>query len=86
MLYLIVGGAAFAAYVWFTRGKPVLKGREWRIVSGAAALAAFTGATFAGVRGQWPVAIVLGVVGLWFAGSTRRVEPRTTPQPQSPRH
>ena len=82
MFYLIVGGAAFAAYVWFLRGKPILKGREWRIAAGAAALAAFTGATFAGVRGQWPVAIVLGVVGLWFAGTTRNVAPRAAPQPQ----
>ena len=83
MLYLIVGGAAFAAYVWFTRGKPILKGRDWRIATGAAALAAFTGAAFAGVRGQWPAAIVLGVVGLWFAGSTRKVAARPTPPPSA---
>lgn len=82
MLYLILGGGAFAAYLWVTRGgKPILKGREWRIASGAAALTAFTGAAFAGVRGQWPVTIVLVVVGLWFASTARKAAPR----PQAPR-
>lgn len=76
MLYLILGGGAFAAYLWVSRGRPLLKGRDWRIASAAAALAAFTGAAFVGVRGEWPVAIVLGVVGLWFAGTSRKTGPR----------
>ncbi len=76
MLYLILGGGAFAAYLWVSRGRPLLKGRDWRIASAAAALAAFTGAAFVGVRGDWPVAIVLGVVGLWFAGASRKTGPR----------
>ena len=80
MLYLILGGGAFAAYLWATRGRPLLKGRDWRIASAAAALAAFTGAAFVGVRGAWPVAIVLGVVGLWFAGTARKTGPRAAAQ------
>src|SRR4051795_9618606 len=75
MLYLLLGGGAFAAYLWVTRGKPLLKGRDWRIASGAAALAAFTGAAFVGVRGEWPVTIALVVVGLWFASTARRPAP-----------
>jgi hypothetical protein len=72
MLYLALGGAALALYLWVTGGKPLLKRREWRLLTGAAALAAFTGAAFAGVRGAWAPAIVLTVVGLWFAASTRK--------------
>ena len=79
MLYLILGGAALAAYVWITRGKPILKGRDWRIASAAASLAAFTAAAFVGVRGEWPVTIVLVVVGLWFAGTSRKIAPRPPP-------
>lgn len=69
MLYLAIGGALLAFYVWSTRGKP--KGREWQVAVGAAALAAFTGAAFAGVRGGWAAAIVLSVVGLWLASMAR---------------
>jgi hypothetical protein len=72
MLYLALGGAVLALYLWITGGKPVLKRREWRLVTGAAAVACFTGAAFAGVRGAWAPAIVLLVVGLWFAASTRK--------------
>jgi hypothetical protein len=36
------------------------------------ALAAFTAAAFVGVRGSWGSAIVLTVVGLWLAASTRK--------------
>jgi len=73
MLYLALGGAAFALYVWATRRKvPLLKHREWRILTGAMSLAAFTAAAYAGVRGGWGPAIVLSVVGLWLAASTRK--------------
>ena len=81
MLYLALGGAVLAAYLWLTGGKPLLKGRDWRIATGAAALAAFTAAAFVGVRGEWPVTIVLAVVGLYFAGMTRKAAPRVAPQP-----
>jgi hypothetical protein len=81
MLYLALGGAALALYFWVTGGRPMLKRREWRLVTGAAALAAFTGAAFAGVRGAWGPAIVLIVVGLWFAASTRKTE--AAPPPSS---
>jgi hypothetical protein len=79
MLYLALGGAALALYVYVTGGKPLLKGRDWRIAAGGAALAAFTAAAFVGVRGEWAPAIALVVVGLWFGSTTRRVGPRPAP-------
>lgn len=76
MLYLVLGGAAFAIYLWATRRHaPLLKRREWRIVGGALSLAAFTAAVFVGTRGGWGTAIVLAIVGLWFAASARKSAP-----------
>ena len=81
MLYLALGGALLALYLWAFGAKPLLKGRDWRIGTGAAALAAFTAAAFVGVRGEWPITIVLVVVGLYFAGVTRKA-PAARPPPQ----
>lgn len=73
MIYLLLGGAALALYAWMTgRKTPILKRREWRIVTGALALACFTGAAFVSVRGGWGAGIVLAVVGLALATSARR--------------
>ncbi|HEU5321571.1 MAG TPA: DnaJ domain-containing protein [Methylomirabilota bacterium] len=73
MTYLLLGAAVLALYVWATSGKsPLLKRREWRVLTGALSLAAFTAAAFVGVRGGWGSAIVLSVVGLWLAASTRK--------------
>ncbi|MGA0606886.1 J domain-containing protein [Phenylobacterium sp. VNQ135] len=70
--YLALGCVVLALYLFATGGKPVFKRREWRFLSGAAAIVAFTAAAWVGVRGGWGAAIVLVVVGLWFAVSTRR--------------
>lgn len=72
MIYLALGFLALALFLIATGGKPVLKRREWRFLSGALAVAAFTGAAWVGVRGAWGSAIVLVVLGLWLAVSTRR--------------
>ncbi|PZQ65703.1 MAG: molecular chaperone DnaJ [Phenylobacterium zucineum] len=72
MLYLALGAAAFALYFWVTGRAPLFRRREWRVAAGAAALAAFTAAAWAGVRGSWGVTIVLIVLGLWFAASARK--------------
>ncbi|WP_430419158.1 DnaJ domain-containing protein [Phenylobacterium sp.] len=73
MVYLLVGGALLALYMWATGGKtPLLKLREWRVLTGAMALVAFTAAAYAGVRSSWGIMIVLSVVGLWLAASTRK--------------
>lgn len=76
MLYLALGGALLVGYLWLTGGKaPILKRREWRILTAAMALAAFTAAAFVGVRGSWGATIVLFVVGLWLAASSRKTGP-----------
>jgi hypothetical protein len=84
MPYLALGLAALAAYLILTGGKrPVLKRREWRVASAGAALAAFTGGAYAGVRGEWPISIVLVVMGLWLASSARRPGARAAPAARS---
>jgi DnaJ-domain-containing protein 1 len=75
MLYLALGAAGLAFFIWLGRGKPILKRREWRFTSAAFALAAFTGAAFVGLRGAWWEAIVLIVLGLSLAASARRTGP-----------
>ena len=81
MLYLALGGALLVGYLWLTGGKvPILKRREWRILTAAVALVAFTAAVFVGVRGSWGATIVLVVVGLWLAASSRK----TTGAPAAP--
>ena len=86
MIYLALGCAALALWLWLTNSrKPVLKRREWRLMAAAAALAAFTGAAWAGLRGGWPAAIVLLVVGLWLAASARANPHRATPREPLPR-
>ncbi len=71
MVYLAIGCGILALLVWLGRGRPILKRREWRLLSGAAALAAFSGAALVGLRGAWGSAIVLVVLGLWLLTSTR---------------
>jgi DnaJ-domain-containing protein 1 len=72
MLYLALGAAGLAFFIWVSGGKPILKRREWRFTSAAFALAAFTGAAFVALRGAWWEAIVLVVLGLSLAASARR--------------
>lgn len=80
MLYLALGGAALALYLWATRRtSPFLKRREWRIVGGVLSLAAFTAAVFVGTRGGWGAAAVLCILGLWFAASARKSAPASAP-------
>lgn len=72
MLYLALGCALLAAFVWAGRAKnPVLKRREWRLVAGALAVAAFAAAGFVGLRGEWSRAAVLVIAGLWLASTAR---------------
>ena len=83
MLYLALGGALLVGYLWLTGGKaPLLKRREWRVLTAAMALAAFTAAVFVGVRGSWGSAIVLVVIGLWLAAASRKTAPPAARAPQ----
>jgi hypothetical protein len=72
MLYLALGGAALAFWLYVTGGKPILKRREWRFGAAVGALVAFTAAAYAGVRGAWEPLVALAVLGLWLASSARK--------------
>jgi len=81
MLYIALGAAALWLVLWAS-GRPIFPRREWRLLSGAFALAAFAGAAAFGVRGAWAPALVLLVLGLWLGVSTRRAgleRPRRSP-------
>jgi DnaJ-domain-containing protein 1 len=80
MLYLVLGALA----LWLilrASGKPVLKRREWRFLTGALAVAALAGAAFAALREAWVPAAVLLMMGGWLALSTRR-PPGASPPPR----
>lgn len=82
MIYLALGCAVLAVLLWASSRRPVFKRREWRLLSSALAVAAFAGAAYVGIRGEWGRAIVLGVVGLWLAATTRTaVSPARVPRP-----
>ena len=72
MIYLAIGCAILVLLLWASRGKPVLKRREWRFLAGAFAVACFAAAAYVGIRGGWGKSIVLVVVGLGLVVSTRR--------------
>jgi len=72
MLYLALGVAALAIYLWASSGKPIFKRSEWRLAAVGFALAAFTAAAYVGVRGEWWIALALVMLGLWLAVSARR--------------
>jgi hypothetical protein len=85
MQYLALGALLLAILVWAGR-RPILKRREWRFLSGGFALVAFTAAAFMGLRGMWAPAIVLLVVGLWLAVTTRVATPTASrPAPRTGR-
>jgi DnaJ-domain-containing protein 1 len=71
MLYLALGAAVLWFLVGLGRGQKVFKRREWRLLSGAFALAAFAAAAYVGLRGGWEIAIVLVVLGLWLVTTAR---------------
>ena len=71
MLYLALGAAILWLLVGLGRGQVIFKRREWRLLSGGAAIAAFAGAAYVGLRGGWEIAIVLAVLGLWLVTTAR---------------
>lgn len=80
MLYLALG--ALALVLLFIVSDPrrrVLKRREWRFGSGMLALAALAAAAWMGVRGGWGGALVLVVLGIGLALSTRQQAGSTKP-------
>jgi len=85
MFYLLLGGAILL-FVLSGRATRRLKGDGWRIGAGITALMAFAGGAYAGVRSEWPICIVLLVIGAWSA-TTARQRPtvkKTTPMNSGP--
>jgi len=76
MFYLALGAAALWLLVGLGRGQKILKRREWRLLSGALAIAAFAAAAYVGLRGGWEIAVVLVVLGLWMVTTARVNGPR----------
>jgi hypothetical protein len=87
MAYFLLGALALWLILRASR-RPVLKRREWRFLSASAAIAAFAGAAFAGVREAWVPMVVLMLFGAWLALSARRppgpATPVVRPEPMSP--
>jgi len=75
VVYLVLGAAVLWFLVSLGQGRSVFKRREWRLVSGAFALAAFAAAAYVGLRGGWEISIVLIVLGLWLVTSARLNSP-----------
>ena len=71
MFYLLLGGAILL-FILSGRATRLLKGDGWRIGAGITALLAFAGGAYAGVRSEWPVCIVLLVIGAWSATTARQ--------------
>src|SRR5690349_14125247 len=81
MAYLVLGAIA----LWLilrASGRPILKRREWRFLTGAFAVAALAGAAFFAVREQLVPAVVLLMFGSWLALSTRRPPGAASSAPQ----
>jgi hypothetical protein len=70
--YLAVGLAVLVLLAWVAKRPRFAVRREWRLLAGALAVAAFAAAAFVGLRGGWGKAIVLVLAGLWLADSVRR--------------
>lgn len=84
MAYIAIGCALLALLVWASGGgRNPLKRREWRLLAGAFALAAFSGAAFVTARGGWGKGLVLVVLGLWLLTATR-VPPARRDAPSAP--
>lgn len=71
MIYFLAGGLVLAFLAWMRQSGPRLKRREWRLLSGAIALAAFAASAFEALRGGWSPAAILFLLGLWLASTTR---------------
>ena len=70
-IYLAIGAAILWFLVGLGRGQKVFRRREWRLLSGTFALAAFAAAAYVGLRGGWEISIILALLGLWLVTTAR---------------
>jgi hypothetical protein len=90
MQLIALGALALLILVWMGRsGGAILKRREWRITSGAFAVAALVGAAFLAFREAWLFAGGLLILSLWLAVAARKngvaPGPAAAPRPRSSR-
>ncbi len=71
MSYLIVAGVLLAVVLWGSGARRRLRQARWRITTGAFSLGVFAAAAFVAARGGWPEGLLLAVIGLLLALSTR---------------
>ena len=82
MSYLLVAGLILALVLSGTGARRWLKRARWRIASGALSVGVFAAAAFATVRGGWLEGVLLAVIGLMMALSSRW--PRAANRPEPP--
>lgn len=71
MSYLLVASVVLALALWGSGARRWLKRAQWRITSGAFSLLVFAAAAFVAARGGWPEAVLLAIIGLLLALSSR---------------
>lgn len=71
MSYLLVAGVILALVLWGSGARRWLRRAQWRIASGALSLGVFAAAAFVTARGGWEKGLLLAVIGLMLALSSR---------------
>jgi hypothetical protein len=80
MLWLALGAALLAGFVWLGRQSDAGRGGDWRVAGGLLAVAALVAAAILGVRGAYVPA-----AGLAFAALAAATLSRRPPKPPVPR-
>lgn len=82
MSYLLVAGVVVVALLWGPFMRRLLRREQWRIGSGALSIGVLAAAGFVAARGGWPEGLLLAVIALMFAVSSRWPRARPTPPPE----
>lgn len=77
MSYLLVAGLILVLVLWGSGARRVLRRAQWQIASGALAIGVLAAAAFVAVRGGWLKGLLLALIGLMLALSSRW--PRAAP-------
>jgi hypothetical protein len=71
MDYLLVAGLVLILVLWGSGGRRFLKQSGWRIATGALAIGVLAAAGFVALRGGWLKGLLIAVIGLMLAISSR---------------
>jgi hypothetical protein len=83
MSYLLVAGVVVAVLLWGPFMRRLLRREQWRIGSGALSIGVLAAAGFVAARGGWPEGLLLAVIALMFAISSRWPRARPAPPPEN---